>query len=448
LPAQSCRQADGVPTAARSKFRFFFFMPTINLKYGKTQIPFEYDANRFEILGETEILPALSDAEIGERFDNPISSKPLEEIINPGETVLVVVPDATRQTASGQIVNLLVRRLIANGTMPHEIRIIFATGIHRRVTEEEKREILTPFIAQRIRTLDHAARDLMQIAGLDSKQFAVFGMTASGIPIELNRVLTEYDHVIAIGGVTFHYFAGFTGGRKLICPGLASARTISATHKLAFDCAAKSRRAGVGAGLLRGNAVHEAFLEVAEKINVSFAVNAIVNDAGEATEVFCGDLRASHERACDFYAARHAIEIAEKRDAVIVSCGGAPFDSNMIQAHKALDAAANACADGGTIIFLAECADGLGRNDFLDWFAAENSERLAEKLCEKYQVNGQTAWSLLQKAERFDVQILTSLPENETRPMRLQKARSIEEISIDKNAKGFILPFGAKFCVK
>ena len=96
----------------------------------------------------------------------PIDSKPLEEIINTGETVLIVVPDATRQTASGQIVNLLVRRLIANGTMPFEISIIFATGIHRKVTEDEKRELLTPFIFQRIKTLDHNARDLMQIAGL------------------------------------------------------------------------------------------------------------------------------------------------------------------------------------------------------------------------------------------------------------------------------------------
>ena len=112
----------------------------------------------------------LTDVEIGERFDNPIDSKPLEEIIKPDESVLFVVPDATRQTACGQIVNLFVRRLIANGTMPFDIRIIFATGIHRKVTEEEKREILTPFIAQRIKMLDHNARDLMQSPDR-SKQF-------------------------------------------------------------------------------------------------------------------------------------------------------------------------------------------------------------------------------------------------------------------------------------
>ncbi|MDQ3802122.1 MAG: nickel-dependent lactate racemase [Acidobacteriota bacterium] len=417
-------------------------MPNIQLSYGQTRVSFDYDETRFQILGDSKRdAPPLGDVEIGDRLDNPIDSKPLEEIINQGETVLIVVPDATRRTASGQIVNLLVRRLIANGTPAHDIRIIFATGIHRRVTEEEKREILTPFIAQRIKTLNHNARDLVLLRKL--------GETRGGIPIELNRALLEHDRVIIVGGVTFHYFAGFTGGRKLICPGLASSRTINETHRLAFDCAAKSRRAGVGAGLLKGNAVHEAFLEVVEKINPSFSINAFVNDRGEATDLFCGDWRAAHEKACEAYAARNTIEIAEKREIVVVSCGGFPFDINLIQAHKALETASQACADGGTIILLAECADGIGRKDFLNWFEAENSRILAEKLCESYQVNGQTAWSLLKKAENFDVRIITSLPESETRRMRLQKARSLDEIlpEIDENAKGYIIPFGAKFLI-
>ncbi len=417
-------------------------MPEINLGYGKSAINFSFDENRFCVLGESVIQTALSDVEIGKKLDSPIDSKTIEEIVQPNETVLIVVPDATRQTASGQIVNLLVRRLIANGTMPFDIRIIFATGIHRRVTEAEKQTLLTQFIAQRIKTLDHNARDLAQIVRL--------GETGSGIPIELNRALTEHDRVIIVGGVTFHYFAGFTGGRKLICPGLASSRTISATHKLAFDCETKSRRQNVGTGIIDGNAVHDAFVEVARKLPPAFSVNTITNDKGEAVDLFCGDWISSHRQACEFYESNHTIEITEKRDLVIVSCGGFPHDTNMIQAHKALDAASRACADGGTIVFLAECAEGLGRNDFLNWFDAENSDALAEKLCENYQVNGQTAWSLLQKAEKFNVQIITSLPETETRRLRLQKAPDLDEVllSIDQNAKGYILPLGAKFYIK
>lgn len=416
-------------------------MAEIKLRCGKSEINFAFDENRFQVLGnETETRP-LSDIEIGERLDSPINSHTLEEIVSPGETVLIVVPDATRAAAAGQIVNLLVRRLIAGGTIPADITIIFATGIHRHVTDAEKREILTPFIAQRIKTLNHDAKNLAVLQR--------FGETKRGIPIELNRAIVEHDRVIIIGGVNYHYFAGFSGGRKMICPGLASARTINETHRLAFDCERKTRRAGVGAGLLKGNAVHEEFVEIVEKINPSFAVNSIVNEAGEATGIFAGNWKSSHEQACAFYARNHTIKISEKRELVIVS-GGNPSDLNMIQAHKALDAASFACADGGTIIFLAECADGLGRNDFLKWFEAENSENLAEMLCRKYQVNGQTAWSLLKKAENFNVRIVTALSEDETRKMRLHKERDFETAiaKISEEMKGYILPFGAKFKIE
>jgi nickel-dependent lactate racemase len=417
-------------------------MSDINLGYGNSQIFLDYDEQRFSVLGTSPARRALSDVEIGERFDDPFDSQTIEEIVEAGETVLIVVPDATRRTASGQIVNLLVRRLIANGTMPFDIGIIFATGIHRPVTDDEKRELLTPFIAQRIKTLDHNPRDLAQLVDL--------GETAGGIPIRLNRALTEYDRVVIIGGISFHYFAGFTGGRKLICPGLAATRTVSETHKLAFDCETKSRRAGVGAGILDGNAVHEAFAEIVARINPAFSINTIVNENGEAAQIFCGDWQTAHSRACEHYAAEHTIEITEKRPFVIASCGGSPHDINMIQAHKTLVAAARVCADGGTILLLAECADGLGRNDFLNWFAAESSNELAERLCKKYQVNGQTAWNLLRIAEKFDVRIVTALDKAETKAMRLQKRRSIEEAlsDSDENAKGYILPSGAKFLIK
>jgi nickel-dependent lactate racemase len=410
-------------------------MPEIQLKYGRSAISFSYDADRFDVLETRESQP-LSDIELGAKLDAPIDSDPLEEKVRPGERVLFVVPDATRRTACGQVINLLVRRLIANGTAPHEMAVIFSTGIHRPVTEKEKSEILTPFIAQRIKTLDHGPRDLMQIMRV--------GETAGGIPVELNRALGEYDHVVLIGGISFHYFAGFTGGRKLICPGLASAKTISATHKLAFDCERRTRRDGVGSGLLDGNAVHEAFVEASSFARPSFAVNAIVDDNGNAVDLFCGDWITSHRAACDAYAQQHTIDISQKRDVVIVSCGGFPHDINMIQAHKALEAASHACKESGTIVLLAECEEGPGRNDFLNWFAAENSDALADRLCANYQVNGQTAWILLEKAEKFKVFVVTDLPEREANQMRLRKIapESVEDYLRDSD--GYILPFGAR----
>ena len=417
-------------------------MPVIDLRWGTRDIPFAFDENRFVVLGAADERPRLSDVQIGERLDAPIGTPTIEEIVNDGETVLIVVPDATREVGCGQIVNLVVRRLIASGINPFDIRIIFATGIHRGVTEEEKQKILTPFVAQRIKALDHHPRDLMQIVRL--------GETDSGLPIELNRALVEHDHVILIGGVSFHYFAGFTGGRKLVCPGLASQKTVSATHKLAFDCERLDRREGVGSGLLDGNPVHEAFAEVARKVNVSFCITTNVNEAGEIVDLHCGDLITSHRAACDEFAERHSIKVVEKRDIVIVSCGGHPHDLNMIQAHKALDAAAPACKEGGMIVLLAECSEGLGRPDFLNWFDSENSDALAKRLCESYQVNGQTAWSLLRKTERFDVRIVTALPAEATEKMRMVSMQSLDR-TMKKAATekaGYILPFGAKTLIR
>jgi nickel-dependent lactate racemase len=412
-------------------------MPEIQLKYGRTSIPFAYDAARFEVLGRGDDERSLSDAEIGDKLDDPIDSRPLEEIVKPGETVLFVVPDATRRTACGQVINLLVRRLIANGTAPHEMSVIFATGIHRPVTESEKHDILTPFIAQRIKTLDHNPRDLMRIMRM--------GETSGGIPVELDRALTEYDHVVLAGGLTFHYFAGFTGGRKLICPGLASAKTVSATHKLAFDCERRTRRDGVGTGLLDGNPVHEAFVEAASATKPAFCVTTIVNDAGNVADLFCGDWITSHRAACDSYAAKNTIALREKRDLVIASCGGHPYDINLIQAHKALEAAAEACNEGGTIILLAECPEGTGRSDFIYWFDVNDSDELGRKLCDAYQVNGQTAWSLLTKAERFDVRVITSMSGDETSKMRMKK---IDDLDGLKGLNGYVLPDGARNMIR
>ena len=418
-------------------------MSQVTLRYGRGQLPFDFTEGQFEVLSgeESATEPPLSDAEIGQSFDEPIDSQPLEEILSSGESVLIVVSDATRATASAQIVNLLVRRLIEAGIAPSDIRIIFANGIHRAVTPEEQRELLTPFIVQRIRVLQHDAHD--------EGAHVYLGTTERGTPIELNRALTEHSHVILTGAISFHYFAGFTGGRKSICPGLASARTIAATHLQALDAERGGRRAGVGTGRLDGNAVHEECERVAAEIAPSFLVNAWTDERGRAVRVYTGDWRTAHRLACAEYADAHTLPIAEKRPVVVVSAGGAPSDINLIQAHKALDMAAHACTEGGHIVLVAECADGLGRPDFLKWFEAENARALEERLREGYEVNGQTAWSLLTKAERFRLHLVSNLAAADVGRMRIQPAATLEEAlarvreESGETWRGYIMPRGA-----
>jgi lactate racemase len=407
----------------------------VTLGYGRESVAFAYDAARFRVLeAEAREVRPLTDVEIGAAIDAPVGSPPLEEIISPGETVLVVVSDATRASGSAQIVNLLVRRLIEAGVSPIDINIIFATGIHRAVTLEEKRELLTPFIVQRIKTLDHEADD--------SSNMVQASTTTSGTPIEINRALKEHDHVILTGAIGFHYFAGFTGGRKSICPGLASARTIEATHMLAMDFERGGRRRGVGTGLLEGNAVHEECERVAAEVAPSFLINTVVDERGRVVRVYAGDWRAAHRRGCAEYLKEHSVKIEEKRALVVASCGGSPWDINLIQAHKSLNMAAHACLEGGDIILLAECADGFGRKDFLKWFDAPDSRALEMRLRQSYEVSGQTAWSLLVKAERFRVHLVSKLQDEAVRQMRLHPAQTIDEAlaRCSASAQGYLMP--------
>jgi nickel-dependent lactate racemase len=409
----------------------------IQLSYGRQSLDFEFDEGRFSVL--TSVANGhrpLSDFAAGAAFDSPIASPPLDEIVSADDSVLIVVSDATRATASAQVVNLLVRRLVQAGVSPARMAVIFATGIHRPVSEKEKVELLTPFITQRLRILQHDP--------YDSSKLTALGTTERGVNVEVNSALKEFSRVILTGGITFHYFAGFTGGRKSICPGLASAATIEATHMLALDFERGGRKAGVGTGLLDGNAVHEECERVAALVAPAFSINTIVNEEKRALKIFCGAWSLAHRAACEYYLDQYSVAIPAKRDVVIASCGGFPHDINLIQAHKALDMAALACNEGGTIILLAECSDGLGRPDFLKWFDAADSRALEARLVNGYEVNGQTAWALLTKAERHRIYLVSELPSDEVKRMRMIPVSSLGA-ALDQagSGDGYVLPRGA-----
>ena len=415
-------------------------MTEVELGYGKSSVTLTFDKNRYQLLAGTRLHEKpLTDIEINEALSSPIQSPPLEDLFSAGGSVLMVVSDATRATGSAQIVNLLVRRLIEVGIAPSNLAIIFATGIHRSVKPEEKVELLSPFIAHRVRTIDHNAYDSAAMVSL--------GTTERGATVEVNRSLKDFSHVVITGGIGFHYFAGFTGGRKSICPGLASVRTIEATHVLALDFETGGRRAGVGTGLLDGNAVHEECERVAAMIAPRFSISSVVDERGRTVRIYGGDWRAAHRAGCIEYLSNHSMKIGRKREVVIVSCGGYPYDINLIQAHKSLEMAAHACTDGGMIVLLAECRDGLGHPTFLKWFEEKDSRALEMRLRDAYEVNGQAALSLLVKSERYRIHLVSKLPDKDVRRMRMRPARSLPDVlnSLDQSIEGYIMQRGAAF---
>jgi nickel-dependent lactate racemase len=191
--------------------------------------------------------------------------------------------------------------------------------------------------------------------------------------------------------------------------------------------------------------VHEECERIAAEVAPSFLINTVTDERGRAVRVYAGDWRAAHRKGCLEYARAHSLKIDAKREVVIASCGGAPYDINLIQAHKTLDMAAQACTAGGTIVLVAECADGLGRDDFLKWFEEADSRALEARLRELYEVNGQTAWSLMVKAENFRVHLVSKLNDEDVRRMRMIPARTIDEAmaQVEARAKGYIMPRGA-----
>jgi nickel-dependent lactate racemase len=216
---------------------------------------------------------------------------------------------------------------------------------------------------------------------------------------------------------------------------------------LALNFEVGGRRVGVGPGLLNGNPVHIECDLFAEKVSPAFGINTIVDEIGRPISIYAGQWREAHRLACEDYLESHSLPIAEKRSVVIASCGGSPYDTNMIQAHKTLEMASYACEEGGTIILLAECSEGLGRPDFLKWFEEATSRALESRLREFYEVNGQTAWSLLTKTERFKVVTISRLPQEEIIKMRMIPAASLKDAlaNVDRAADGYILPRGNAF---
>lgn len=409
---------------------------TIMLGYGTEKLRMDFSPNRFSPLSPHDSeARCLTDAELAAALNEPIGAPPLEQMIGKNDRVLLVVPDATRVAGVERLAPLIIQRLNDVGLFDSQIEILIGGGIHRPPTTIEINRILGEQIAARLAVHHHDANDESSVVRL--------GHTTRGTPVELNRRLLETDHVIALGAITFHYFAGFSGGRKAILPGCASARSIRANHLLSFDLERLQKREGVASGLLDGNAVHEDMDEAVSMLNPSFLVNTIINARNEISAVYAGHWRDAHRRGCAEYNAAHAVPVNGRRSVVIVSCGGAPRDTNMIQSHKALEHAATALEPGGTMIALAECSQGLGRKDFLDWFVPGGSPATAQRLLQGYQVNGQTAWGLRKKAETFRIRVVSSLDDGVLRQMGLEPHASLESaLAALDGQDGYIIPNG------
>jgi nickel-dependent lactate racemase len=393
-------------------------MDPLFLKYGTESFPCPLSGARV-LRPDLPAPPEDPEALIRSALDAPLGTPPLEEIIRPGEKVTIVTSDITRYTGSEVYLPILLDRLNGVGVADGDIEVLIGLGIHRKQTETEHRKILGPAFG-RVKVTDHDCDNPAELV--------LRGETPGGIPVVINKRVAEADRVIVTGTVGFHYFAGFGGGRKGLVPGVAGRDTCMASHFAVFNPPAiGGRNPRSATGVLEGNPVHENILAAARMVEPDFLLNTVLSPEKKILDVFCGELEQAHLAACEQVRRLYAVRLDDPADLAVVSCGGYPKDINFIQSHKALDYGVNALRKGGTIILLAACGDGFGNKTFFDWFRHQDLDDFESALRERYEINGQTAYSTLIKARRYRVILVSELGDEETCRMGMEKASDLDE---------------------
>lgn len=399
------------------------------VKYGSTSISLDLPAERLAGV----ILPAPVQA--GGTPEQIITAaldacQPAISSFRAGEKVVIVTSDITRHTGSEVYLPLLAERLNRQGIADNDMEILIALGIHRAQTRHEHEKILGPLYG-RIRVRDHDCDDQADLVSI--------GRTSNGIDVRINRAAVEANRLILTGVIGFHYFAGFGGGRKSVLPGIASRQACMASHFAVLNPgpgSGKNRYAVTGN--LDGNPVHQAMTEACAMAAPDFILNTVLAPDKRIMAAFAGHWREAHEAGCRYYREHFSYRLRTKADLVVVSCGGFPKDINLIQAHKSMEYAAQALKDDGVMILLAECRDGFGNSTFFSWFRHKRLDQFETALRETYEINGQTAYSTLQKALRFKIILVSEFPGHQVEEMGMLPAGSLDEALL--MAEGLLPP--------
>jgi len=313
----------------------------------------EADVDDTRLLGvfESSLAPFATDpaAEAIGAIDNPIGSPPLEELARGKRRAVVILSDHTRPVPSRILVPPMLERL-RRGNPGIDITLLVATGCHRPTTRAELVEKLGEEIVANERIAMHVCTD--DSAMVDA------GFLPSGGRLRLNRLALEADLLVSEGFIEPHFFAGYSGGRKSILPGIAARETVLANHCAEFISSPFART-----GILEGNPIHRDMVFAADQARLAFVANAVLAPGKRVVRVFAGAHRAAHEAGCAFLARHCGVDVPEA-DIAVTSNGGHPLDQNVYQAVKGMTAAEAATRDGGVIVICAACGDGHGGESF------------------------------------------------------------------------------------
>jgi len=317
----------------------------VRLDYGTEGLDVELPDERLTVI-EPMARPAVPDAAatLTTAIRSPIGCALLRQQVRKGQRVAISVCDITRAQPRREQLKALFDEM---PDIPRsDITIFIATGTHRSNTDAELERMLGRDILSTCRVVNHDSRDAATLAFV--------GHTATGVPVHLNREFLQADIRITTGFVEPHFFAGFSGGPKMVAPGLAGLETVMTLHD-----ATRIGHPNATWGITEGNPVHDDVREIARMVGVHFAVDVTLNREQQITAAFAGDILEQHRAACRSAKDTAMREVAQPFDVVLTTNSGYPLDQNLYQAVKGMSAAAKIVKHGGTIVCASECRDGL-----------------------------------------------------------------------------------------
>lgn len=373
------------------------------------------------------------DAAVARAVTLPVGMPGLREICAGVKTVTIAVDDQTRPTPTAAVLSALLAELRRAGIRDENVTVIFAKGTHRWPTEAEVQAKIGPAAAN-CKTVIHNPDD--------ESALAYVGTTSRGTPVWINRVVAEADLFLAIGGAVTHYMAGYGGGPKIVLPGVAGRKTIITNHVIAENDAAKQNRTA-------GNPMYEDMLEAAELSRLAMKIDIVLNMDGEVVDVIAGKVGPAHQAAIDAYNRVFGFTVEELADVTIAS--GFPLETELLQSCKAVLSVDLATKDGGTIILLSGCFNGIGPG-----FGEAISQNPPISTVWHWISTGETTPTggpmvarVLGVLHRKRVLLVTpELPEAEVRRMGFDFARTaaeaIAKVAAEKpDAKVFVFPAGS-----
>lgn len=403
------------------------------LGFGKGTADFEIeDKNLMGVLEPNKIEISLTgEAEVKRALRAPIGLPLLGEVVRQGDKIAIITSDITRPMPSKVALPPLLEELYAAGIAREDIIIVFALGSHRKHTEEEMKYLVGEAVFQEIKCID-----------LDVTDCVYLGETSTGTPVSIFRPVVEADRRICLGNIEYHYFAGYSGGAKAIMPGVSTREAIQKNHSMMVKEEAK-------AGAITTNPLRQDIDEVARLIDIDYILNVVLDEKKNIIKAVAGHYLEAHRAGCAFLDTLYKVEIKEPADIVMVSPGGYPKDINLYQAQKALDNAKHAVKEGGVVILLASCKEGLGEGTFERWMTQSPSpEDMIRHIQEHFELGGHKAAAIAMVLQKAKVFLVSDLPEDFVRSIFLEPykdAPAALEAAMQyagEAAKVLVMPYG------